>query len=137
MIKKNCIKPISLEKDILQKLTDKGLAFVFQLDHQKHFWKQLKNASDAIECSNVYLSHKATKNAAGEEEKESKEQKEGKVGPKLIGNVYIAPLAKVHPSAVIGPNVTIAAGATIGEGARVKESMILEDAEIHAHSTVI
>ena len=54
----------------------------------------------------------------------------------IIGNVHIDPTAKVHMSAIIGPNVSIGAQAKIGEGCRLSNCIILEDAEIQAHTLI-
>lgn len=55
----------------------------------------------------------------------------------IEGDVTIHPTAVVHPSAKIGPNVTIGKNCIIGPGARVRQSIVLDGAEIGAHSCVL
>ncbi|XP_061004649.1 mannose-1-phosphate guanyltransferase alpha isoform X4 [Dama dama] len=75
-------------------------------------------------------------------------------GPRIRGNVYIHPTAKVAPSAVgtglgalqglwlccspqLGPNVSIGEGVTIGEGVRLRESIVLHGATLQEHTCVL
>ena len=66
----------------------------------------------------------------------------------MLGQCFIHPTADIHPTALvssslhfnlfqIGPNVSIGAYAKIHEGVRILNSIILEDAEIQAHSVII
>ncbi|XP_007964601.1 mannose-1-phosphate guanylyltransferase regulatory subunit alpha isoform X2 [Chlorocebus sabaeus] len=58
-------------------------------------------------------------------------------GPRIRGNVYIHPTAKVAPSAVLGPNVSIGKGVTVGEGVRLRESIVLHGATLQEHTCVL
>nr|XP_015097201.1 mannose-1-phosphate guanyltransferase alpha isoform X4 [Vicugna pacos] len=58
-------------------------------------------------------------------------------GPRIRGNVYIHPTAKVAPSAVLGPNVSIGEGVTVGEGVRLRESIVLHGATLQEHTCVL
>ena len=55
----------------------------------------------------------------------------------IIGHVFIHPTADIHPTAILGPNVSVGAYAKIHEGCRIVNAIVLEDAEIQAHTMIL
>lgn len=122
----DCVS-LSLEQDVIMKLTEIGKLYAYQSDSS---WSQIKSAASAIYANKVYLSlyrekhpHRLAKTEEG--------------GPTVIGDVYIHPSAKVDCSAVIGPNVTICADVRIECGVRIRNSIILDATKLGQHSCVL
>ncbi|XP_048860886.1 mannose-1-phosphate guanyltransferase alpha-A isoform X1 [Brienomyrus brachyistius] len=109
---------IRLEQDIFTALAGQGKLYVYKTTG---FWSQIKSAGSAIYASRLYLNqyHQTHPERLAENEEAS---------PKISGNVYIHPTAKIDPTAVLGPNVSVGTGVTIGAGVRVRESIILHGA---------
>uniref|UniRef100_A0A6I8NGY9 GDP-mannose pyrophosphorylase A n=1 Tax=Ornithorhynchus anatinus TaxID=9258 RepID=A0A6I8NGY9_ORNAN len=118
---------VSLEQDVFTALAGQGRLFL----HLTHgLWSQIKSAGSALYASRLYLSryqHSHPERLA----------QDSPTGPRIRGNVYIHPTAKVASSAVLGPNVSIGEGVTVGEGARVRESIVLHGAALQEHTCVL
>uniref|UniRef100_A0A4X1UBM4 GDP-mannose pyrophosphorylase A n=1 Tax=Sus scrofa TaxID=9823 RepID=A0A4X1UBM4_PIG len=117
---------IRLEQDVFAALAGQGQIYVHLTDG---IWSQIKSAGSALYASRLYLSQyqlthpeRLAKHTPG--------------GPRIRGNVYIHPTAKVAPSAVLGPNVSIGEGVTVGEGVRLRESIVLHGATLQPPSPV-
>ncbi|XP_036176369.1 mannose-1-phosphate guanyltransferase alpha isoform X8 [Myotis myotis] len=113
---------IRLEQDVFSALAGQGQIYVHLNDG---IWSQIKSAGSALYASRLYLGQyqfthpeRLAKHSPG--------------GPRIRGNVYIHPTAKVAPSAVLGPNVSIGEGVTVGEGVRLRESIVLHGATLQA-----
>eukprot|EP00794_Sanderia_malayensis_P017504 gene17504-19254_t len=113
---------LMLGRDVFSQCAGQGKLFLFLM--QNTFW------GSAIYANRQYLASyrsnqkaRLTKNIKGQVE--------------IEGDVYIHPTATVHPTAKIGPNVTIGKNCKIGPGARLRQSIVLDGAEIGAHSCVI
>nr|XP_034354633.1 mannose-1-phosphate guanyltransferase alpha isoform X2 [Arvicanthis niloticus] len=111
---------IRLEQDVFSALAGQGQIYVHLTDG---IWSQIKSAGSALYASRLYLGRyqithpeRLARHTPG--------------GPRIRGNVYIHPTAKVAPSAVLGPNVSIGKGVTIGEGVRLRESIVLHGATL-------
>lgn len=89
----SCLEVLSFEEDILTRIagSDNGL-YSF---HTSGWWCQVKNAASAIFANRNYL--KAYRNPGLCQLAENKVD-----GPEIIGDVWIDPLAEVHPTAVVG-----------------------------------
>ncbi|KAI5152614.1 Mannose-1-Phosphate Guanyltransferase Alpha [Manis pentadactyla] len=118
---------IRLEQDVFSALAGQGQIYVHLTDG---IWSQIKSAGSALYASRLYLSQyqlthpeRLSKHSTG--------------GPRIRGNVYIHPTAKVAPSAVVGPNVSIGEGVTVGEGVRLRESIVLHGATLQEHTCVL
>nr|XP_035938845.1 mannose-1-phosphate guanyltransferase alpha isoform X10 [Halichoerus grypus] len=118
---------IRLEQDVFSALAGQGQIYVHLTDG---IWSQIKSAGSALYASRLYLGQyhlthpeRLAKHAPG--------------GPRIRGNVYIHPTAKVAPSAVLGPNVSIGEGVTVGEGVRLRESIVLHGAMLQEHTCVL
>lgn len=118
---------IRLEQDVFSALAGQGQIYVHLTDG---IWSQIKSAGSALYASRLYLSQyqlthpeRLAKHTPG--------------GPRIRGNVYIHPTAKVAPSAVLGPNVSIGEGVTMGEGVRLRESIVLHGATLQEHTCVL
>jgi len=118
---------IRLEQDVFSALAGQGQIYVHLTDG---IWSQIKSAGSALYASRLYLGQyqlthpeRLAKHAPG--------------GPRIRGNVYIHPTAKVAPSAVLGPNVSIGEGVTVGEGVRLRESIVLHGALLQEHTCVL
>ncbi|ESO01654.1 hypothetical protein HELRODRAFT_185698 [Helobdella robusta] len=123
----NC-SVIRLEQDIFSKrLPQTGKFFVYQTNN---FWSQVKSASATIYANRHYL-------AIYSRTHPERLAPPNKMGPLIIGDVFIDPGAFVHPTAVLGPNVTVSKGANVGPGARVRESIILEGAVLKDHCCIL
>ncbi|XP_008559570.1 mannose-1-phosphate guanyltransferase alpha-A [Microplitis demolitor] len=118
---------ISLEQDILTRLAGTGKLFASQTSN---WWSQVKTAGAAIYANRHYLNLYRSK-------------KPERLVPavngvcKILGDVSIHPTAAVDRTAVLGPNVSIGPNAKISAGVRIRESIVLEDAQIQAHSMVL
>ncbi|KAH0534348.1 mannose-1-phosphate guanyltransferase alpha-A [Cotesia glomerata] len=118
---------ISLEQDILTRLAGTGKLFASETSN---WWSQVKTAGAAIYANRHYLNLYRSK-------------KPERLIPavngvcNVVGDVYINPSASVDPTAVLGPNVSIGPNAKISAGVRIRESIILEGAQIQAHSMVL
>lgn len=121
---RDCIR---LEQDILSPLAGSKKLYVFK---STKFWSQIKSAGSAIYANRLYLS---LYNSTHPERLASNNDN----GPKIIGDVFIHPSARVDASATLGPNVTIGAGVTVGPGVRVRESLILEGATLQDHCCIL
>lgn len=118
---------ISLEKDVFAPLSGLKSLYVYKTNR---FWSSIKSAGSAIYANRHYLemykenhSERLAKNESGK--------------PKIIGDVFIHPTAKVDSTAVLGPNVSIGANVTIGPGVRVRESIVLGNSTLHDHSCIL
>uniref|UniRef100_A0A667GPS1 GDP-mannose pyrophosphorylase A n=1 Tax=Lynx canadensis TaxID=61383 RepID=A0A667GPS1_LYNCA len=118
---------IRLEQDVFSALAGQGQIYVHLTDG---IWSQIKSAGSALYASRLYLGQyqlthpeRLAKHTPG--------------GPRIRGNVYIHPTAKVAPSAVLGPNVSIGEGVTVGEGVRLRESIVLHGATLQEHTCVL
>ncbi|XP_066883075.1 mannose-1-phosphate guanyltransferase alpha isoform X6 [Kogia breviceps] len=104
---------IRLEQDVFSALAGQGQIYVHLTDG---IWSQIKSAGSALYASRLYLSQyqlthpeRLAKHAPG--------------GPRIRGNVYIHPTAKVAPSAVEHTCVLhsiVGWGSTVGRWARVE-----------------
>ncbi|XP_071823028.1 mannose-1-phosphate guanylyltransferase regulatory subunit alpha-A-like isoform X1 [Apostichopus japonicus] len=121
---RDCIR---LEQDILSPLAGAKKLYVFKTTR---FWSQIKSAGSAIYANRLYLS---LYNSTHPERLAHNNDN----GPKIIGDVFIHPSARVDPSATLGPNVTIGAGVTVGPGVRVRESLVLEGATLQDHCCIL
>eukprot|EP00347_Sterkiella_histriomuscorum_P012773 403367277 len=119
-------------KDLFMPMCSKKKIFIFEMDKTKEFFKQLNRHEEKLSCQNMYFQHykKVCPSLIDE-------NSEHYLEVQTIGNCYIHPTAEIHPEAVIGPNVSIGAYAKISDGCRIINSLILEDAEIQAHTVVI
>ncbi|XP_070125425.1 mannose-1-phosphate guanylyltransferase regulatory subunit alpha isoform X3 [Equus przewalskii] len=118
---------IRLEQDVFSALAGQGQIYVYLTEG---IWSQIKSAGSALYASRLYLGQyqlthpeRLAKHTPG--------------GPRIRGNVYIHPTAKVAPSAVLGPNVSIGEGVTVGEGVRLRESIVLHGATLQEHTCVL
>ncbi|CAD5183680.1 unnamed protein product [Musa acuminata subsp. malaccensis] len=138
---------VRLDQDILSPLAGKKQLYTYEtLD----FWEQIKTPGISIKCSALYLAQYRYTTphllASGD----------GTKSATIIGDVFIHPSAKVHPTAKvligylhilnlyicvfmeqIGPNVSISANARIGAGVRLISCIILDDVEIKENAVVI
>ncbi|XP_032257369.1 mannose-1-phosphate guanyltransferase alpha isoform X4 [Phoca vitulina] len=104
---------IRLEQDVFSALAGQGQIYVHLTDG---IWSQIKSAGSALYASRLYLGQyqlthpeRLAKHAPG--------------GPRIRGNVYIHPTAKVAPSAVEHTCVLhtiVGWGSTVGRWARVE-----------------
>ncbi|KAM7104714.1 mannose-1-phosphate guanylyltransferase regulatory subunit alpha isoform 2-T4 [Molossus nigricans] len=104
---------IRLEQDVFSALAGQGQIYVYLTDG---IWSQIKSAGSALYASRLYLGQyqlthpeRLTKHSPG--------------GPRIRGNVYIHPTAKVAPSAVEHTCVLhsiVGWGSTVGRWARVE-----------------
>ncbi|XP_044890460.1 mannose-1-phosphate guanyltransferase alpha isoform X3 [Felis catus] len=104
---------IRLEQDVFSALAGQGQIYVYLTDG---IWSQIKSAGSALYASRLYLGQyqlthpeRLAKHTPG--------------GPRIRGNVYIHPTAKVAPSAVEHTCVLhtiVGWGSTVGRWARVE-----------------
>lgn len=106
------LKHISLEKEILTPLVEKNCLYAYLIS-EKETWQQIKTASAALHCTNIYL-------------KQRKSTHKNNFKFTVVGEVEIHHSAEIHSSAKIGPNVTIGENVKIGKGVRVSNSIILD-----------
>lgn len=86
---------ISLEEDVIKRLTQTGDVFVF---HTTKFWSQIKTAGSAIYANRHYLElFRKTR----PEMLADNTNNNYITGPTIIGDVYIHPSASVDPSATV------------------------------------
>eukprot|EP00069_Balaena_mysticetus_P020978 bmy_13388T0 len=104
---------IRLEQDVFSALAGQGQIYVHLTDG---IWSQIKSAGSALYASRLYLSQYQLTHP----ERLAKHTPEG---PRIRGNVYIHPTAKVAPSAVEHTCVLhsiVGWGSTVGRWARVE-----------------
>ncbi|XP_012584574.1 PREDICTED: mannose-1-phosphate guanyltransferase alpha isoform X1 [Condylura cristata] len=118
---------IRLEQDVFSALAGQGQIYVHLTDG---IWSQIKSAGSALYASRLYLSQYQLTHP-------ERLAKHSPGGPRIRGNVYIHPTAKVAPSAVLGPNVSIGEGVTVGEGVRLRETIVLHGAALQEHTCVL
>lgn len=118
---------IRLEQDVFSALAGQGQIYVHLTEG---IWSQIKSAGSALYASRLYLGRYQITHP-------ERLAKHSPGGPRIRGNVYIHPTAKVAPSAVLGPNVSIGKGVTVGEGVRLRESIVLHGATLQEHTCVL
>lgn len=106
------LKHVSLEKEILVPLTEKNSLFAYQIS-EKDSWQQIKTASAALLCTNIYL-------------KQRKTSHKNNFKFAIVGEVEIHHSCEIHSTAKIGPNVTIGENVKIGKGVRISNAIILD-----------
>merc|ERR1719278_1776441 len=84
-----------LENDILPTLAGTDQARVFQTTN---WWSPVKTAASAVYANRHYLELYR--------KKRPDRLAKGDGGFSVVGNVFVHPTARVHPSAVVGPNVS-------------------------------
>jgi len=119
---------LMLGKDVFSPSAGQGKIFLYLM--KDAFWGSMKSAGSAIYANRQYL-------ASYKKHNPTRLSKSLKNGAEIKGDVFIHPSASIHPTAKIGPNVTIGENCIIGSGARVRESIVLDGAEIGAHSCVL
>ncbi|XP_011312771.1 mannose-1-phosphate guanyltransferase alpha [Fopius arisanus] len=118
---------ISLEQDILTRLSETGKFCVFQTSN---WWSQVKTPGAAIYANRHHL--------AVYRSKESERLLPPVSGQcQIIGNVFIDASAVIHPTATLGPNVSIGPNVRLGAGVRIRESIVLANSQIQSHSMVL
>ncbi|CDS43130.1 mannose 1 phosphate guanyltransferase [Echinococcus multilocularis] len=147
-----CKESIQLETEIFQPLAGSGTLYAF---HTERFWSQIKHPGAVIYANRQMLAlyhrthphrlavHRVSINSNGNTTFDTTDATTEASGDgettttssaRIIGDVYLHPTARVHPTAVLGPNVSVGAGAVIGAGVRLRDSIVLRNAEIHAHA---
>ncbi|XP_075385503.1 mannose-1-phosphate guanylyltransferase regulatory subunit alpha isoform X2 [Tenrec ecaudatus] len=104
---------IQLEQDVFSALAGQGQIFVHLTDG---IWSQIKSAGSALYASRLYLGRYQSTHP-------ERLAKHSPGGPRIRGNVYIHPTAKVAPSAVEHTCVLhsiVGWGSTVGRWARVE-----------------
>ncbi|KVI06379.1 Nucleotidyl transferase [Cynara cardunculus var. scolymus] len=152
---------VRLDQDILSPLAGKKQLYTYET---MDFWEQIKTpgrktkpASNAainpcsrlhrmsLKCSGLYLYQFRYTSP------DLLTNGDGTKSATIIGDVYIHPSAKVHPTAKydkhlailvskfaqIGPNVSVSANARIGAGVRLINCIILDGVEIKENAVVI
>ncbi|XP_071791471.1 mannose-1-phosphate guanyltransferase alpha-A-like isoform X1 [Asterias amurensis] len=119
---------IRLEQDIFSPLAGTGKLFVYNCEDL--VWSQIKSAGSAIHANRLYLGlyHDTHPDRLAQNNDN---------GPRVHGDVFIHPTARVDATATLGPNVTIGAAVIIGPGVRVRESIILEGASLQDHCCIL
>ncbi|KAK2996461.1 hypothetical protein RJ639_025523 [Escallonia herrerae] len=128
---------VRLDQDILSPLAGKKQLYTYET---MDFWEQIKTPGMSLKCSALYLAQFRFTSpyllATGD----------GTKTAAVIGDVFVHPSAKVHPTAKnlltlnyaqIGPNVSISANARIGPGVRLISCIVLDDVEVKENAVVI
>lgn len=121
-------------RDLIMLLCARGQekVFSFVIDPKKgHFFSEVNRHEDKLTCQNEYFKYYSRICP------ELLQKPDDIIEEQVLGHCFIHPTADIHPTAVLGPNVSIGAYVKIHEGVRVVNSIVLEDAEIQAHSVII
>ncbi|KZV17234.1 mannose-1-phosphate guanyltransferase alpha [Dorcoceras hygrometricum] len=139
---------VRLDQDILSPLAGKKQLYTYET---MDFWEQIKTPGMSIKCSALYLAQFRCSSphllANGDGNKKAM----------VVGDVYIHPSAKVHPTAKgignklsfgcgsiisyideqIGPNVSISANVRVAAGARLVNCIVLDDVDIKENAVIM
>ncbi|VDK47667.1 unnamed protein product [Taenia asiatica] len=147
-----CKESIQLETEIFQPLAGSETLYAF---HTERFWSQIKHPGAVIYANRQMLAlyhrthphrlavHRDSTPTNGNTTIDTTDITTEASGDnattttssaRILGDVYLHPTARVHPTAVLGPNVSVGAGAVIGAGVRLRDTIVLRNAEIHAHA---
>ncbi|KAJ3151467.1 mannose-1-phosphate guanyltransferase [Geranomyces variabilis] len=112
------IKPVpsSIEKEIFPAIASEGLLHTFDLPG---FWMDVGQPKDYLIGTGLYL--------------ESLRQKAPTTlhsSDEIVGNVLVAPSAKIGSKCKIGPNVVLGPNVVIGDGVRLSNAVVMEGCTI-------
>lgn len=114
------LKPTSIEKEVFPLMAHDANLYAFELDG---FWMDVGQPKDFLTGMCLYLTSLRQKNSELLYD-----------GDAVVGNVLVAPSAKIGVNCRIGPNVTIGPDVVIEDGVCIKRTTILAGAVVKSHA---
>jgi len=116
------LKPTSIEKETFPEMVKDNELHAMTLPG---FWMDVGQPRDFLAGMCLYLNSLASKDPSLLSQDDA-----------VVGNVLIAPSAKIGKECKIGPNVTLGPNVVIGDGVRLKNCVIMDDARIKDYAWV-
>ena len=119
------LEPTSIEKQIFPKMAEDSQLFAVELDG---YWMDVGQPEDFLTGMELYLNSLRKKKVLLQDQLSE--------GAKIVGNVLIAPTAKIGTQCSIGPNVTIGDNVVVEDGVCLRNTAILADSIVRSHTFI-
>lgn len=116
------LKPTSIEKEVFPHVAADGALYAFTLPG---YWMDVGQPKDYLKGLSLHLD---SLNISQPSALYS--------APGVVGNVLVAPTAKIGEGCVIGPDVSIGEGCIIGDGVRLSNCVVMRGVEVGQHTKI-